>query len=123
MVALIGRAKRNYLRGTLSVEAAFVLPFLIFSTIISVELGRAINQYLTLTRVVYEGSRFAATIPGLTAGTVMTADCNPLVLPCNAPMMRFRNRINQLLQLQRFPAGTYNLTTAVQATRPGQPGN
>lgn len=52
-------------RGVAMVETCVVLPFLFFLIFATYELGAALNEYLTLTRVVYEGSRYAATIPGL----------------------------------------------------------
>ena len=52
-------------RGAAIVEGAAVLPFLVMMILATYDLGGALNQYLTLTRIVYEGARYAATLPGL----------------------------------------------------------
>ena len=47
-------------RGQALVELSIVLPFLLFFMVFSVDLGRAVNEYLTLSKIAYETSRLAA---------------------------------------------------------------
>lgn len=46
-------------------ELSIILPLLTLMIISTVDVGRALTQYLTLTRITYEGARYAASLPGL----------------------------------------------------------
>lgn len=61
-------------RGTAMIEAAIVFPFIILMVCATCDLGAALNQYLALNRVVYEGARYAASLPGLEKGAFVTID-------------------------------------------------
>lgn len=54
--------------GVALLEGAIVLPFLLTMLFATFDLGAALNQYLLLNRLVYEGTRYAATLPGLETG-------------------------------------------------------
>lgn len=60
-------------RGAALLECTIILPFLVMMIAATYDLAGALNQYLTLTRIVYEGARFAATLPGLELNGVHTA--------------------------------------------------
>ncbi len=49
-------------------ELAIVLPVLLFLVLSIVETGRALNQYLELTHIVYEGARYGASLAGIESG-------------------------------------------------------
>src|SRR5689334_4871566 len=66
------KSKENE-KGATMLECAIVLPFLAFMIVATYDLGGALNQYLSLTRVVYEGARYAATLPGLEVGEYTVA--------------------------------------------------
>jgi len=51
--------------GVAMVEFALILPLMLLLIISTFDLGNAINQYMALSRIAYEGTRYAATIPGL----------------------------------------------------------
>jgi len=55
-------------------EMAIVFPFILIIIGASVDLGRALNQYITITRVVYEATRYASSIGGLEEGTFIRGD-------------------------------------------------
>ena len=88
--------------GSTIVEAAAVLPFLIMMVFATCDLGAALNQYLALNRVVYEGTRYAASLPGLEQGEFSaisgTAQNQNLV----------RDRVLELLTKNGFDVGTFS---------------
>ena len=47
-------------RGGVLVEMAITLPLLLMLLVFGVDFGRAINEYLSLSQVAYEASRYAA---------------------------------------------------------------
>ena len=51
-------------RGASLVEMSFLVPFLLVMIILSIDLGLMLNRYITLSRVAYEASRYAARTPG-----------------------------------------------------------
>ncbi len=51
-------------------ELAIVLPVLLFLVMSIVETGRALNQYLELSHIVYEGARYGASLAGIESGEV-----------------------------------------------------
>ena len=60
-------------QGAALLECTIILPFLVMMIAATYDLAGALNQYLTLTRIVYEGARFAATLPGLELNGVHTS--------------------------------------------------
>lgn len=60
--------------GNALLEMAIVFPFILIIIAASVDLGRALNQYISVTRVVYEATRYAASVPSLETGTHSLAD-------------------------------------------------
>ncbi len=64
-------------KGATLVESAIVLPFLLMMVVATYDLGGALNQYLILNRIAYEGTRYAATLPGLKIGEFTPASLNP----------------------------------------------
>ncbi len=63
--------------GATLVESAIILPFLVLMVVATFDLGAALNHYLILNRIVYEGTRYAATIPGLKTGEFNNVSLNP----------------------------------------------
>lgn len=104
-------------RGVATVEATLVLPLLLFLSSVSVETGAALNQYLVASRVAYEGSRYAATVPGIIAGEAQSNDCVIGASDCNAAMMEVRKRITSILARHSITPDRFRLKTqATEAT-------
>lgn len=90
-------------KGTTFIECAIVLPFLAFMVVATYDLGGALNQYLSLTRVVYEGARYAATLPGLELGEYT-------VVASNAQNQNHvRDRVVDLLRRSGFDPATFTV--------------
>lgn len=51
-------------RGASLLEMTLIVPFLLGLIVMSIDLGLMLNNYITLSRVAYEGSRYAARVPG-----------------------------------------------------------
>ena len=73
------RAKRSPEAGVAMSEFAIVLPTLLFVVFTAVDLGLAIDRYMTLSRVVYEGVRQGVSLPGLEGGVHTTGGDMPSV--------------------------------------------
>ena len=103
-------------RGIATIEATLVLPLLIFLTSVSVETGTAINQYLIASRVAYEGSRYAATVPGIIPGEPQASDCVIGAPGCNPAMMEVRKRITSILARHSITPDRFRLVTEATET-------
>jgi Flp pilus assembly protein TadG len=70
--------KKNFAseKGVAMLEFTIVAPLMVLMIVATYDLGNALNQYLVLSRVVYEGARYAATLPGLEVQTVSSVDAN-----------------------------------------------
>ena len=87
-------------------EFSMVAPLLVLMVMATYDLGNALNQYLALSRVVYEGARYAATLPGLEVYS--TSGTNP-----NTPNHnKIRDRVVDLLQRAGFEPSTTTVETA-----------
>ncbi|MFN8389629.1 MAG: TadE/TadG family type IV pilus assembly protein [Bdellovibrionota bacterium] len=60
-------------RGNAFSEFIITAPFLVFMFIGIIDLGTALNKYLTVNRIAYEGTRYAASVPLLETAAVSTA--------------------------------------------------
>ena len=56
-------------RGSTMLEFAALLPVVMTILVSVIEIGNAVNQYLQISRISYEGARFGAAIAGLETGT------------------------------------------------------
>jgi Flp pilus assembly protein TadG len=96
-------------RGHAAIEMAFVLPFLVLTVFGIWDLGRATFQYLNISRVAYEGTRFAAAVSQLEdqwcGGTgINSAPCAAVSAPLPevdgavpAGHQRVRERVSQVM--------------------------
>ncbi|MCB0325453.1 MAG: pilus assembly protein [Bdellovibrionales bacterium] len=84
-------------RGNAMIEMAICLPFILIILMASVDLGRALNEYLTITRVVYEATRFGASVSQLEAGAFESNSTAP------AGHQAIRNRVALLLDRYGIP--------------------
>ena len=102
-----GSLNRSDERGLAHVEFAIVAPFLIFLLMGIYDLGRALERYIALNSIAYEGLRYAATLPGLEGGEFNA--------PTGVPMYQetLRDRINNLLEGHGWNPATAGVTTAL----------
>ena len=91
----VGTAKNEH--GQSMLELAIVLPVLLFLVMSIVETGRALNQYLELTHIVYEGARYAASLAGID-GAEVGGEGSP-----NQMKERVISRVEKLLELSGYP--------------------
>lgn len=56
------------MQGQVILEFAIILPIFVMLFILTFEIGRALQVYLALSRLAYEGARYASTQPGLEEG-------------------------------------------------------
>jgi hypothetical protein len=56
-------------RGNLCVEGAITFPVLILLLFGTVDIGALVERYFTLSRIVYEGARYGASLSGLGPGS------------------------------------------------------
>ncbi len=96
-------------QGNAILEMALVLPFILIIVAASVDLGRALNQYISVTRVVYEATRYAASVPSLETGTVQLTDSN---IPAGHAAIQQRVRV----LLQSTDALDFNDITKLETT-------
>ena len=70
------RARRRHQRGAVLAETAIVLPLLLALILATAEFSNAFWQYSTLTKMVRDGARYAATqgLLGSTGVVVLTAE-------------------------------------------------
>ena len=96
-------------RGVAMLEFTLVAPFLAMMIVATYDLGSALNQYLALTRVAYEGARYAATLPGLEVKATTSVDPD-------APNHNLvRDRVNYLLSRAGFDSSVANVETENRA--------
>ena len=85
-------------RGTAFAEFLVTFPFLVIMLMGITDLGMALNTHLTLGRIAYEGSRFAATVALLekpaAAGDSVDTDSEAVGKPGHQSI---RQRVNDLL--------------------------
>ncbi len=108
--------------GVALFEFSIVLPFLLLFIMAIWDLGRALNEYLTVSRIVYEGTRFAASVPGLETPTTVSAGVTKgetdglinAVVPLDVVThKRVRDRISQILVRYNIPFSDANVKTQV----------
>ncbi|MCB0325227.1 MAG: pilus assembly protein, partial [Bdellovibrionales bacterium] len=92
---MIGKPVRDE-TGQSMLELAIVLPVLLFLVISVVETGRAMNQYLSISHIVYEGARYAASLAGMESGESGGQTSS------NQMHDRVRSRVQFLLDKENF---------------------
>lgn len=93
-------------RGNAIIEFLLCFPFVLMVFMCSIDLGRALNSYFTITRIVYEGTRYAGQVAGLESGTY--PDFNSTT---GKPGHRLvRARVDQLLFRYSINPGTLDPT-------------
>lgn len=103
-------SSREGSRGSVVLEFTVVAPFIVFLILATVDVGNALDRYLTLTRISYEGARFGAAIAALEAGTFGKVELNdPTVASTN--QSKIHTRVNDLLELNNFDFLTANVET------------
>jgi hypothetical protein len=80
-------------KGNSIIEFVFCFPFVLLVFVCSIDLGRALNSYFTITRVVYEGARYAGQVGALEVAAPDSA-ASALTYPGH---IRVRNRVDLLL--------------------------
>lgn len=88
-------------------EFAFVLPMIVTLIIGTVELGRALVDYGTLTRVAYETARYAAAQPGLAQGCF-----DAPVDPTRIIHISVHQKVERLMDRRQFGSSAYTLETS-----------
>jgi hypothetical protein len=102
-------------RGTALLEFTAVLPTLVLLLFGMMEVANAVNQYLVVNSICYEGVRYAISLPGLEetpAGPVTQGQTT--ALPQNHEKVQMR--IIDLLLYHKF--STTVMTNGVQTTMP-----
>ena len=104
----------NSEEGNALVEFAICFPFVLLVFICSIDLGRALNTYFTVTRIVYEGTRYAGQVGALEVGSypsVTSASLQP-------GHLLVRSRVDALLLKYDINPGTlpanYLTTSRIQ---------
>ena len=98
-------------------EFAALLPVVVTILISVVEIGNAVNQYLQISRISYEGARFGAAIAGLETGSFATADTSQ-----NSSRLQFtlQSRVRTLLTDYGYDTAQANIVTErADAVGPG----
>lgn len=89
-------------RGTAMLEFGAILPIIVLMLISTIEIGNAINQFLTVSRISYEATRYAASLAGLEPGTTVLNETPPSAIPeFHAKVLA---RVSRLLQDYQFSA-------------------
>lgn len=100
--------------GNALVEFLFCFPFVLLVFISSIDLGRALNAYFGITRIVYEGARYAGQVGGLETGTFPTV-ASATAKPGH---LRVRSRVDNLMLKYNINPGvlpsTYLSTACIQ---------
>ena len=106
--------------GAALIEFGIVLPLVLMLVFAATDLGLAIDRYLSLTRVVYEGVRYGASLPGLEVG-VFTPDMFEGEGIGSSMQGRLRNRIATLLEKHGFTPQDATVTTIFVQDGGGNP--
>lgn len=96
-------------KGIAMTELAAVLPFLLLMVTGVVETGMMLDSYLRLTRAVYEGVRYGATVPGLTTGTY---DPNTMQSSFSSTHKELQDRVKLILADYNIDSNSATLTTS-----------
>lgn len=83
-------------------EFSATLPLLVTVLFMTFDLGLCVQQYFRVSRVAYEGARFAATIAGLEEGHFKTGQDENLN-PIPKQQAKLRDRITTLLSYYQLP--------------------
>ena len=118
--------------GVALIEATIVLPFLILFIMGIWDLGRALGDIMTASRIAFEGSRFAGSVPGLetptaVSGTVSKGETSGNIADAVATNVtthkRVRDRISQILARYNIPSEDVNVSTLVVKDKSGAVAN
>lgn len=118
--------------GVALIEATIVLPFLILFIMGIWDLGRALGDIMTASRIAFEGSRFAGSVPGLETPTEVSAGITKgetsghLTTAAGANVrthQRVRDRISQILARYGIPSEDVNVSTLVVKDKTGAVAN
>ena len=96
--------------GQAMLEFAVVLPVLLITLMASLDVGRAMTNYLTLSQIAYEGARYAASLPGLEEGNFHTSAPPPQ----NSRQARVREMIFELVDQHNFDRQYFEVETLYQ---------
>ena len=108
--------------GVAMIEFAIVFPFLFLFIVAIWDVGRALSETMTASRIVYEGVRFAASVPGLETPTTVadnivkgeTTGLVNAVVPVNlSNHKRIRDRMSQILTRYNIPFDDATVSTMV----------
>jgi hypothetical protein len=104
--------------GQAVLEFAIVLPILVMILTSTFELGRALRMYLSLSRLAYEGARYASAQPGLEKGCYGPFNATP-----EPPKQKWVREVIDTL-ITKHVAGKqapYVLETALSCDENGNP--
>lgn len=107
------KRKLNSEKGVAMLEFTLIAPLMVLLMIATYDLGNALNQYLSLSRIVYEGTRYAATLPGLEVTGANTTE----YVAANADTMnhnKVRERVRNLLIKSGFNVSAATIRTENQ---------
>ena len=109
------------IKGVALIEFAVALPFLVLMVLSVADVSLAINNYLKLNWITYEGARYASRVPALEVAVV--ADDFPETINEYSYQAQVRRRIWDLLATQQLeiaePMLTTELTREPSADDPG----
>ena len=131
-INLVSNITRYNQRGAALVEATLIAPFIVAVFFGLVDLGRALNQYLVISRLGYESARSASLISDLAPGTTIftktgcqesssTDQGEPGLLKvatseCDIASERLKNRIQNLIAKHQI-SDDYEISTSVTQSR------
>lgn len=110
-------------KGQALVELALTLPLIVVFITGIVDVGRGLTRYMTLTQVAHEGTRYFATLPGLTSQQVTCQFPQNPQQPCpiDADHNLIQQRVTTLLALHQIAPTLESITTTVQIVDPNDP--
>ncbi|MDD2942483.1 MAG: pilus assembly protein [bacterium] len=100
-------------RGVATIELAICFPFFLIFALMAFEAGNYVNDYLRLTRTVYEGARYGASKPQVKEGTCAWTTSAPCGDPSHQDIV---NRTLLLLDRAGFPSSISDVSIIVDPT-------
>ena len=105
MVTRMGARQHTRMeRGTAILEFSAVLPLIVLMIVSVIEISNAVNQYLQVTRVSFEGARYGASLAGFESGSASDGTPNQLLV---------QGRMRRLLNDYGLAAETAVIETAL----------
>lgn len=92
-------------RGSIVLEFAATIPLIVGTFLTMLDLGFCLNQYLKVSRIAYEGARYASSIAGLNEGICLSDNTsNSCVSDRTNQQGKVHTRVMTLLQDNNLPS-------------------